>query len=109
MSMMQASIPSFFKKTPPSDGGRLPATPRPRSSAADDDRPAVEADTKADLDMGDLLGHAISTVDFEPEALEKTLSEKRRATSRPVDWRFVALAAILVILIFMVDLVFQWV
>jgi len=109
MSLMQASIPSLFKKTPPSDGGRFPSTPRPQSPAADDNHPTVESESKTDLDIGDLLGTAIATVDFEPEDLEKSLSEKRRATPRPVDWRFVALAAILVILIFMVDLIFQWV
>jgi hypothetical protein len=110
MGLMQASIPSFLKKSPPADSGRLPATPRRHpTTTADDDQTGAPTENQADLDIGDLLNTAISTVDFEPEDLQRSLSAKQRATPRPVDWRFVALAAILVILIFMFDLLFQWI
>jgi hypothetical protein len=58
-------------------------------------------------DLGALFGTAVSAVDFDAQGIQKSLAARRRAAEEPIEWRLVAAAAILVILIVAIDFILQ--
>ena len=106
-----------IKTTPPL---RAPTRPDNASDAKDpsiassaspgeriQDPSARRTEPRDDPDLLSLMNTAMSTVNFDADSLKETLAKNQRAKAQTVDWRLVAAAAILVILIFMIDLVLQ--
>ena len=81
-----------------SEGSRTP-----QAEDAAGGQTAGRSDSDDLLDLEALLRTAFVSMDFDPGTLRKSMDARRRARNTPVDWRLVALPAILVILMVVVE------
>lgn len=101
-------IPTLCGQNTSRDAQPCPSVPRPDADASVGEphaRPA--ADDAAEI--GDLLSTAISSVGFDPQSIAQSLADRGHRAADPVDGRLVAAAAVLAIVIFVIDWILQWV
>lgn len=84
-----------------------PCAPPTRADGSDAANPVDPPPAETASDLGDLFSTAISAVGFDAPSIERNLAARRRTGKEPIEWRLVAAAAILVILMVAIDLILQ--
>ena len=95
---------AFWQGTFP-DAPPPPCASRKKAKVGGKEQPAAPLPTDVASDLSDLFSTAISEVDLDAQDIEKSLAARRRKEEEPIEWRLVAAAAILVILILSIDFI----
>ena len=100
-----SSLRTAFRQDTFPDAPPPPCASRKNAKAGGKEQPATPPPTDVASDLGDLFSTAISAVDLDAQDIEKSLAARRRTEEEPIEWRLVAAAAILVILILSIDFI----